>query len=140
MDSTCQPSRRPSPCGIVCDTCTHLTRGCAGCAKGGGDVSCILRDCTRQKSLSGCWACGEFPCPHFQHLDPAWQGVNLGLVEAMRELGEERFVALALQNIGLHIDYGDLRFRPADEIRQLIKGTDSADGVDAAHGTDGAAH
>ncbi len=112
--------RKPSPCGIVCQTCRHLNEGCAGCFDGGGDEKCHIRTCATGKGITGCWACNEFPCTYIQKLDPAWYGINTGFIQLIKEVGEDRFAALALSNIGQYVEYGDLRFKSPDEIRQLV--------------------
>ena len=113
---------KPAPCGIVCRTCRHLNEGCAGCFDGGGDEKCHIRACTAGKGIAGCWECDEFPCEHIQAKDPAWRGLTIGLVESIKEHGEERYAELALQNIGEFAEYGDLRFKSPEEIKQVVVG------------------
>lgn len=113
---------QPAPCGIVCKTCVHLATGCAGCFAGGGDEKCTIRRCAAAKAIAGCWQCDEFPCEHFEKLNPAWRGLNTGFVELIREIGEDEFARLALKNIGQHVDYGDLRFKSAQQAKDLVRG------------------
>jgi hypothetical protein len=119
--------RGPAPCGIVCRTCRHLGEGCAGCFDGGGDAACALRACAAAKAVPGCWVCADFPCEHVQHLDPAWKGLTVGLIESLKALGEDRYVDLAFENIGEGAEYGDFRFRSPEAIRRLVAGASEAE-------------
>jgi hypothetical protein len=113
---------RPSPCGIVCKTCLHLSEGCAGCFGGGGVEDCYIKECTGKRKIAGCWECLEFPCGRIERIDPAWVGLTLGLIESVAELGDSKYSELALKNIGEYAEYGDFRFKTKEEIKTLVRG------------------
>lgn len=49
-------------CGLACCLCSDTS--CAGCRGGGcsGKEWCKNFRCCREKGLSGCWECDQFPC------------------------------------------------------------------------------
>lgn len=50
-------------CGLACCLCAQ-SRTCPGCQTGGCDLhgECRHYHCCREKGLSGCWECTDFPC------------------------------------------------------------------------------
>ena len=116
---------QPPPCGLVCRTCNALKNDCGGCLAGGrkglaGEERCHIRLCTAQKGLAGCWECDAFPCGYFDRTGPAWSGLCIGFIEAIREMGPERFSQLALQALGEYRGFNDLQNMSAEEAKRLI--------------------
>lgn len=56
-------------CGLACCLCGH--NSCPGCREDGCKERewCKNLKCCREKGLSGCWECGEFPCNEKSMLD-----------------------------------------------------------------------
>jgi len=50
-------------CGLACCVCSE-NNTCPGCQAGGCDIHswCKNYNCCREKDLSGCWECEQFPC------------------------------------------------------------------------------
>lgn len=50
-------------CGLACCMCNE-NANCVGCQDGGCDIhgECKNYNCCKEKGLSGCWECDEFPC------------------------------------------------------------------------------
>ncbi|HPE16847.1 MAG TPA: DUF3795 domain-containing protein [Oscillospiraceae bacterium] len=50
-------------CGLACCLCSE-NASCPGCRNGGCEEKtwCKSFTCCREKGLSGCWACPDFPC------------------------------------------------------------------------------
>jgi len=55
-------SRGMAYCGLACCLCGD--KDCPGCRNEGcsGKDWCKNYSCCREKGISGCWECGEFPC------------------------------------------------------------------------------
>ncbi len=53
-------------------------------------------------------------------MDPAWQGLNMGFLQTIREVGIERFNELIMMRIGPGAEYGDLRFLSPSEVRNFL--------------------
>lgn len=77
-----------APCGMNCMVCyRHCShkKPCAGCRAGEEGKpahcrSCKIKDCIREKSLSFCYECGDFPCRPIRNLDKSYRlryGVSL---------------------------------------------------------------
>lgn len=50
-------------CGLACCLCSESAE-CPGCQNGGcpGHESCLNYNCARDRDVSGCWECSDFPC------------------------------------------------------------------------------
>lgn len=107
-------------CGLVCGLCTHAFHGCVGCKHGGGDEECHQQACCVESELAGCWACDRFPCGEGYFVDPAWRGLCIGCVQAVRDEGLEAFVRRLRARWGEEIDYGAYRFKAPQAIRQML--------------------
>lgn len=55
-------------CGLACCLCSE-NQTCPGCQNGGcpGHETCVNYLCSREKGVSGCWECPEFPCGKGMH-------------------------------------------------------------------------
>jgi len=112
-----------APCGLVCGVCVHATperEGCAGCREGGGDKRCYQRTCCQDRSLQGCWECDEFPCEHGYFVDPAWRGICIGSVHAIRDLGLVGFVERLVSRVGTCMEIADHRHRDPQDVRAWL--------------------
>jgi hypothetical protein len=109
-------------CGLVCAVCTHACEGCRGCRAGGGDKDCHQRQCCVAKGLAGCWECDAFPCNRGFFADPAWGGLCVGCVRVAKESGVETLVQLIASRLGERVEYGDYRFKRAEEIEAMLRG------------------
>ena len=64
-----------------------------GCREGGGNPSCKIRLCCRQKGLVGCWECAEFEtCARFDFLKPIHGDANAKNLRKLRKTGVESFL------------------------------------------------
>jgi hypothetical protein len=108
-------------CGLACGMCRH---GCApNCRGGGGAEDCVQRACCTARGLDGCWECDEFPCDkgHFaDDKDPAWRGICIGSVYAIRQLGEDAYLRRVADRLGAPIEYGDYRYLDSEEVRAAL--------------------
>ena len=51
-------------CGLYCGACkSYLNERCDGCHKNEKASWCTVRSCCREKSLSSCAACSDYPDP-----------------------------------------------------------------------------
>lgn len=50
-------------CGLACCLCSE-NEHCVGCQDGGCEIHawCKNYNCCREKGISGCWECPDFPC------------------------------------------------------------------------------
>ncbi len=127
-----EENSKPAPCGIICRTCQNLLEGCGGCASGDGEVNCHIRFCTQMKKIAGCWECAYFPCRHIKDIEPAWRGLTIGLIEAIKHFGEKDYCKLALKNIGQYAEYGDFRFKTPEAIKKIIEGSREPNGLQSS--------
>jgi len=114
-------------CGLVCGICVHATaerEACPGCRHGGGDKRCYQRTCCQDNGLQGCWECDEFPCEHGYFADPAWRGICIGSIEAIRDLGPHSFIARLVSKVGTCMEIGDHRHRDPAEVRAWLLAVD----------------
>jgi hypothetical protein len=45
------------------------TQSCAGCRAGGGNPTCAIRICVRERGFTGCWDCPDDGCEKLQFID-----------------------------------------------------------------------
>lgn len=74
------PSHFFAPCGINCKVCyVHLKekKPCKGCL--GEDDSkpehcrnCKIKNCAREKSITYCYQCSDFPCKQIKNLEKSY--------------------------------------------------------------------
>lgn len=50
-------------------TALNAASGCPGCRENGGNPSCSMRICAREKGVDACPLCEEYPCDRLQRLD-----------------------------------------------------------------------
>jgi len=97
------------------------------CRGGGGPEDCYQRKCCADKGLDGCWECEEFPCDSgfFENGDdPAFRGICIGSVYAVRELGAAEYLRRVRERLGNPVEYGDYRYLdPEDAGRRLCCGS-----------------
>lgn len=82
-------------CGLACCVCGHNAT-CAGCRNEGceGKDWCKSFQCCKEKGLSGCWACAEFPCEN-----PMFEKTRVrAFARFIAEYGEERLMELLERN------------------------------------------
>ncbi|WP_232223847.1 DUF3795 domain-containing protein [Desulforegula conservatrix] len=64
---------------------------CTGCRKGEGCYpGCVVASCTREKTISFCFECPEFPCARV-NFDPDLKKRWIIMNERMREVGLEKY-------------------------------------------------
>ena len=89
-----------SVCGLNCAKCKLLAQGdCAGCSgpierNWSGD--CVFRPCARDKGLTHCFECAEFPCERIQAFAADGHDHHRIAVENMRRMkgiGLEAWIA-----------------------------------------------
>ena len=107
-------------CGLVCGVCKHTEKGCPGCRNGGGDESCHQRACCVENALDGCWQCDGFPCDKGFFADDAWKGLCIGSIQCIKDMGREAFVERVESGMGQSVEYGDYRFKSAEDVRTLL--------------------
>jgi hypothetical protein len=91
-----------APCGIFCAVCyRHLGRNpCGGCGAAHGNPAhcgtCKMKCCAKERGLSHCFLCGEFPCLRIRRLDKSYRKrYNASPVEnglAAKEMGVTAFL------------------------------------------------
>jgi len=107
-------------CGLVCGVCKNTEKGCKGCMDGGGLDGCYQRSCCREKGISGCWQCRDFPCDKGFFADEEWKGLCIGFVKCIKNRGVEKFVGLVESRLGKKVEYGEFRFKNDEEIVRLL--------------------
>jgi len=84
---------------------------CPGCRAGGGYPACPIRACARDRGVTTCAECAEWPCDKSAFLA---RYVNLrGDVERLRKIGMERWLAEQEERAATGFCYADIR-HPAD--------------------------
>lgn len=91
-----------APCGMNCMVCykhCYMKKPCAGCLKSDSGKPehcriCKIKDCVREKAISCCYECSEFPCKQIKSLEKSYQ-VRYGasLMENSRFVKEKGFAA-----------------------------------------------
>ena len=69
-----------APCGMNCMVCykhCYHKKPCDGCLKTDKGKpehcrKCRIKDCVRQKELSFCFECGEYPCKQIKNLEKSY--------------------------------------------------------------------
>lgn len=69
-----------APCGMNCKVCykhCYHKKPCAGCLKSDKGKpehcrKCKIKDCVREKSLSYCFECPEYPCKLIKNLEKSY--------------------------------------------------------------------
>jgi len=107
-------------CGLVCEVCRNVGKGCKGCRSRGGDANCFQRECCLEKGIDGCWKCEGFPCKKGYFADETWKGLCLGFVHCIKGSGIESFIGLVESRLGKTVDYGVYRFKKEQDIAALL--------------------
>lgn len=93
-----------APCGMDCMVCykhCYHKKPCAGCLNNDEGKpehcrKCKIKDCVKEKSLTYCFECSEFPCKLIKNLEKSYnQRYQASLIENslfVREYGLERFM------------------------------------------------
>jgi hypothetical protein len=110
-------------CGLVCEVCKNVEKGCKGCRSGGGAEDCYQRRCCLEKNINGCWQCDIFPCEKGFFAEEAWKGLCIGFTQCIREKDVEKFVSLVKSKLGKTIEYGEFRFKKEEEILAILHST-----------------
>jgi hypothetical protein len=83
--------------------------GCAGCRAGGGYPQCQIRVCARERGMSFCSQCPDFPCARLQPLAaryPTLMADNLRL----QAVGLDRWLDEQEERVRRGVVYADTRF------------------------------
>lgn len=112
-------------CGLACCVCGS-NNTCVGCRNEGctGKEWCKSFNCCKEKGLTGCWECDEFPCDNPMFKKPR----VLAFARFIAEYGEERLMEALEKNEenGMVYHYegqlvGDYdQTQTEEEIRKLI--------------------
>lgn len=70
-----------APCGMNCTVCykhCYHKKPCLGClysdeGKPEHCRACKIKDCVREKGLSYCYQCAEYPCKRIQNLEKSYR-------------------------------------------------------------------
>lgn len=93
-----------APCGMNCMVCykhCDVKKPCAGCLPGDEGKpehcrKCRIKDCIREKNLTHCFACFQFPCKRIKNLEKSYnkryQASLLENSEFVRQYGLEPFM------------------------------------------------
>lgn len=93
-----------APCGMNCLVCykyCHHKRPCAGCLNGDEGKpehcrKCAMKDCVRERGLSYCFQCPEYPCRRLRYLEKSYRtryGASLSENSSrVKELGITAFM------------------------------------------------
>lgn len=89
---------------------------CAGCLGGGGYSQCPIRACAKERGVTVCNTCPEFPCQHFALLRqyPTCMVDN----ERMRKVGLERWIAEQEARAAKGFAYIDIKFPELSETEE----------------------
>ncbi len=120
-------------CGLACCLCSEAA-GCPGCQADGcpGHAGCKNYLCCREKGLSGCWECGDFPCGQGMH-----ESLRIRTFAAFaREYGTEKLLDCLERNERAGTVYhrpgsltGDYDLTDESRIFQLLLDGEKAEGV-----------
>lgn len=98
-------------CGLACCLCSENAR-CPGCRADGcpGHGDCQNYACCREKGLTGCWECPEFPCgaPMLQKVKPrafARFAKENGVEALLDSLDRNRWAGVVYHRQGIDGDY-----------------------------------
>lgn len=80
---------------------------CPGCRAGGGNPGCAVRACARERGVTGCPQCSDYPCPRLDVLH------NYPLLLAdgrrMQQVGLERWASEQELRAATGFAYADIR-------------------------------
>jgi hypothetical protein len=84
-------------CGLDCNTCDTRPKGCGGCHGPDDKVwsgDCKIRVCCiKQKKLSDCSECDQFPCEHIKAFENDKWPHHRKAVAGLRKIREDRKTA-----------------------------------------------
>ena len=83
---------------------------CPGCRAGGGNPGCAVRACARERGLTVCALCAEYPCQRLEALS----GYPLLLADGrrLRQVGLEQWAAEQELRAATGFAYADVRVPP----------------------------
>jgi hypothetical protein len=91
-----------APCGMNCMVCcVHLKdkKTCCGCFgddnhKPERSKTCKIKSCTKEKGLTYCYQCSEFPCKQIKNIEKSYNKLyNTSLIENSRKAQSEGIAA-----------------------------------------------
>ena len=91
-------------CGLFCGTCPSFPKECEGCLSSKVAEHCVdcrhgFRSCTKEKGITRCYECDDFPCKRLEDFIPVH--VKNGIVHheniikdllLMKEIGVQNWV------------------------------------------------
>ncbi|MCO7123976.1 DUF3795 domain-containing protein [Ihubacter massiliensis] len=92
-----------APCGMNCKVCykhCHHKKPCAGCLNSDNGKpehcrKCKIKDCIKEKGLSYCFECFDYPCKLIKNLEKSYKRYQASLMENskfVRKYGLETFM------------------------------------------------
>lgn len=97
------------PCGAYCQQCQFLNNeqkpSCSGCGTQGGSLfwgECKLYTCARERRVTHCGDCDDFPCDLFvNQFDPAHGQksafTRAGLLAYRKKAGTEKYLKIIMK-------------------------------------------
>lgn len=100
-----------APCGMNCMVCykhCYLKKPCAGCLKSDEGKpehcrKCKIKDCVKEKGISYCYECNEYPCKKIKNLEKSYNTrYRISLIENSLFVKENGLVAFMKQQKDRH--------------------------------------
>ena len=83
-------------------------KACRGCRSGGGFPGCQIRKCAREKSLTACPDCADYPCAKISDFAKVYP-TTISDGGRMKEVGIERWAAEQEERAKAGFCYADIR-------------------------------
>jgi hypothetical protein len=84
--------------------------GCPGCRAGGGDPGCRIRVCARERRVTLCNECSDFPCEHVEALAARYPAL-IADNGRMRAVGLDQWLEEQRERVRRGFIYTDIRYR-----------------------------
>jgi hypothetical protein len=84
--------------------------GCRGCRAGGGFPGCEIRKCAKNRGVSTCADCAEYPCERVAGVGRTYPTLLADNVR-MKEVGVEKWLAEQRERAATGFAYCDIRIR-----------------------------
>jgi hypothetical protein len=80
---------------------------CISCKENGGDPSCAIRNCAKERNIEVCALCADYPCKYFEPFQQ--HKILFADNELLREKGMEEWSKMQDERIAKKFCYSDLK-------------------------------
>jgi hypothetical protein len=87
---------------------SNREQACTSCREGGGDPSCEIRTCARERNVVVCPLCADFPCERIETLARRYSTL-IPEGRRLRTIGIDAWIAEQQQRVAAGVCYADIR-------------------------------